>query len=144
MENNTGSDQAYIVYVDDDADDLEMIAHALGTLDLSAKFQGYLDAGSALDFLHSIEQGGRLPSLMVLDLNMPGLTGAQALQTLKEDPQYQDIPVVIFTNSDHPDHRKSVLAMGAEDFITKPYRYADIQKVCSTFVGYLDRPPQRK
>src|SRR5262249_10437261 len=58
------------------------------------------------------------PSLIMLDLVMPGMDGWAALAALKADPELADIPVVLFTGM--VDDRSEALRLGASDYVTKP------------------------
>lgn len=62
------------------------------------------------------------PSLILLDLILPGLNGFEVLNILKSNPQTRDIPVIIITGLDGPDHEERALLRGAVDFIAKPFR----------------------
>ncbi|WP_371581907.1 response regulator transcription factor [Streptomyces sp. NBC_01314] len=56
---------------------------------------------------------------VVLDLGLPGLPGAVMLGVLRED--HQELPVVVLTGYDDPEHRAECLAAGANAFLTKPF-----------------------
>ena len=135
---------SFILHVDDDADDLLMIEQTLKSIDSESLVHGYSDGQSAYEFLESIPTGGRLPSLVILDLNMPGWNGMKTLQAIKASENYKNIPVLIFTNSDHPSHRKLSLEGGATGYLTKPYNYSEIVKACSVFAEYLRQPGEMK
>jgi CheY-like chemotaxis protein len=64
-----------------------------------------------------------LPSLFILDLNMPKVNGLELLSSLKENTITKDIPVVIFSTSRNNIDRDKVLKLGADDFITKPFSF---------------------
>jgi CheY-like chemotaxis protein len=61
-----------------------------------------------------------IPALIVLDINMPGGTGLEALKKLKLSARTADIPVVVLTGSDEADMPAQVKALGAADFLAKP------------------------
>jgi CheY-like chemotaxis protein len=136
--------QPFIVYVDDDQDDLLLIQETLKGIDPSINVHGYTNGRRAFEFLESISEGELLPGLVILDLNMPEWNGMQTLDALKENSAYQNIPVLIFTNSDHPRHRELSLSKGAVAFLTKPYRMEELVKICSQFADYMYHPAQRK
>jgi DNA-binding response OmpR family regulator len=64
-----------------------------------------------------------MPSLIVLDLNMPILNGMETLSRLKSHSVYKNIPVIIFTTSVHEVEKARCLEIGALDFIKKPARF---------------------
>jgi CheY-like chemotaxis protein len=59
------------------------------------------------------------PSLILLDIVMPGLNGIQVLEKLKNDEETKDISVVMLTNIDEADQMKKAVDLGAIDFIVK-------------------------
>jgi DNA-binding response OmpR family regulator len=63
----------------------------------------------------------QIPSLIILDVIMPGLSGFDVCQRIKADPILARIPVIFLTAKGRPIDEKTGLDMGADDFITKPY-----------------------
>lgn len=59
-------------------------------------------------------------NVILLDLNMPGLSGLEVLEQLKQSTRYQNIPVIVLTTSDAPTDREQAYRLGASGFITKP------------------------
>lgn len=62
----------------------------------------------------------RCPDLVLLDLAMPGMVGAEVLRALKDDPATAPAKVVVVTAGAETD-RERLLALGAEDYFTKPF-----------------------
>lgn len=137
-------DKPYIVYGEDDADDLQLLHETLKEINPSLFVLGCADGTKVYEFLESIIEGKSLPGLIILDLNTPKWSGFQTLQVLKCNDYYKDIPVIIFTNSDHPDHRQRCLELGAKDFIVKPYRMEELLRICMEFASYFNGPAQIK
>ncbi|HUQ96771.1 MAG TPA: response regulator, partial [Chitinophagaceae bacterium] len=79
----------------------------------------------------------QLPSLIVLDLNMPELDGRQTLKKLKSHPVYQSIPVVIVTTSANKLDRDVCRQLGAALFLTKPDTHTEWQAVIRNFMPYI-------
>lgn len=59
-------------------------------------------------------------SLIVLDLDMPGLSGIDVLKKIKKVPSYKDIPIVMLTGNSEMSNVKTTIALGAVDYIVKP------------------------
>lgn len=59
--------------------------------------------------------------VVLLDLIMPVMDGLTFLETMKQDPELKDIPVVVSTQFQDTEHENQALELGAEDFIRKPY-----------------------
>lgn len=72
----------------------------------------------ALDFLR--EQWREVDAI-VLDLFMPVMDGFEFLSIIHEITEYRNIPIIVATGNDNPEHESRVLKLGAWDFVTKPY-----------------------
>jgi CheY-like chemotaxis protein len=66
------------------------------------------------------------PDLILLDLMMPGMSGLQLCDRLKDDPTLRDIPVLFVTASNEETHMLEAFQLGAVDYITKPFRSAEL------------------
>ena len=62
-----------------------------------------------------------IPDLVLLDVNMPVMNGFEAIEVLKENPRYKDIPVVFLTAKDDETSAMKGLELGASDYVTKPF-----------------------
>jgi len=91
------------------------------------------DGQEALDVLRC---AGELPGLLLLDINMPKLTGLEVLRIIKADPALRGIPTVMLTTSGRAEDRRDSLEYGADDYVTKPVNYRDFQR---TLADLLDR-----
>ena len=67
------------------------------------------------------------PDLILLDIQMPGMSGYEVFTALKSDPQLQDIPVIFITAMSQQNDEINGLKMGAVDFITKPFNMTIVQ-----------------
>ena len=108
-----------ILIVDDDADDREIIKDAFAS---SAENHEYifLENGEKLIEYLEINMVENMPSLILLDLNMPGKDGREILKEIKSDQRYHHIPVIVFTTSSSNRDQLISYDLGANCFITKP------------------------
>jgi type II secretory ATPase GspE/PulE/Tfp pilus assembly ATPase PilB-like protein/ActR/RegA family two-component response regulator len=84
--------------------------------------EGYVVA-EARDGIQALDQVDRhAPDIIVLDLNLPGLDGYGVLQQLRSRPATRAIPVMVLTAKGDEDNEVRVFELGADDFITKPFR----------------------
>ena len=67
--------------------------------------------------------------LVVTDINMPIMDGLKLVSLIRTDPQYKDIPVVVITTEGATEDRDRALALGANEYITKPIQTARILEV---------------
>jgi len=84
--------------------------------------EGYIvsEARDGVQALDEVDRTG--PDVIVLDLNLPGLDGYGVLSHLRSRPATADIPVVVLTAKGDEDNEVRVFELGADDFLTKPFR----------------------
>ena len=100
----------------DDEDSLRKVMRDLLERD------GY-DVTEARDGVHALDQIDRVgPDIIVLDLNLPGLDGYGVLSHLRSRPATASIPVIVLTAKGDEDNEVRVFELGADDFLTKPFR----------------------
>jgi len=103
-----------VLAVDDNPDNVELIADIIGALgyDVVRAFDGQ----QALD---SVSQ--QIPDLVLLDVNMPGMSGFDVLRELRADEATAQLPVILLTALADIEYRVEGLDLGADDYLTKPY-----------------------
>lgn len=104
-----------ILYVDDEADLREIAAMSL---ELDPEFEVRTVASGA----EALEQARQWqPSLILLDVMMPGMDGPATLAALQADPATATIPVAFITAKTHPRHVTNLKALGARTVLAKPF-----------------------
>src|SRR3569832_2049875 len=88
----------YIIFADDDADDLELITGFFKQYNRNINVLEFKDGKEVLKFLDDFALNAT-PLLIVLDINMPRLNGKETLTAIRKNPKNQYIPVVIYTTS---------------------------------------------
>ncbi|HEY9014295.1 MAG TPA: response regulator, partial [Gemmatimonadales bacterium] len=84
--------------------------------------EGYRVA-EARDGVQALDEVDRFaPDVIILDLNLPGLDGYGVLQQLRSRPATSRIPVMVLTAKGDEDNEVRVFELGADDFVTKPFR----------------------
>ncbi len=74
------------------------------------------------DSLQALETARAVnPDLITLDLMMPGLTGFDVCELLKNDPKLAGVPIIIVSAKDDADSKEKAKQVGAVDYITKPF-----------------------
>ena len=110
-ENNMGS---MVLIVDDEYIGRETLQSVL-------EGEGY-ELEMAENGLQAIEKAKRLlPDVILLDVMMPGMTGFEVCQRIRNDPQIAEIPIIILTALDDRESLLNALKAGADDFISKPF-----------------------
>jgi len=106
-----------ILLVDDDTDDQLFFVDAITELEPTLECGIANNGLEALDHLQKVPPP---PTLIFLDLNMPFMNGFECLAELKKTNEYKEIPVIIFTTSNHPVDMERIISMGASMFLIKP------------------------
>jgi DNA-binding response OmpR family regulator len=84
--------------------------------------EGYTVA-EARDGIQALDEVDRhAPDVIILDLNLPGLDGYGVLAQLRSRPATREIPVMVLTAKGDEDNEVRVFELGANDFVTKPFR----------------------
>jgi DNA-binding response OmpR family regulator len=111
-------DNKLVYIVDDDPDDRQIILDAF----LENKYQGdyaFIESGDQL--LEDLMDPNTLfPSLIMLDLNLPGIIGLHVLQEIRREKHFSHIPIIILTTSSLHMDRKLSYEYGANCFLRKP------------------------
>ena len=108
--------QRRVLVVDDEP-------HLVRAVRMYLELQGYrvFGAGSGEEALEAIRD--KLPDLVVLDVMMPGLDGFQTLEELRRTSQ---VPVIMLTARGDEDQKVRGLALGADDYVTKPFSQREL------------------
>lgn len=114
-----------ILVVEDSPEDFEATRRALLKSGLHNGIRHCADGDEALDYLHrrgryEDPQAAPRPSMILLDLNMPGTDGRDVLTDIKNDPALKTIPVIVLTTSTDENDIEACYAAGANSFVQKP------------------------
>ena len=112
----SGGQPARKVLLVDDEDSLRRVMKDL------LEREGYI-VSEARDGVQALDQVDRVgPDIIVLDLNLPGLDGYGVLSHLRSRPATSTIPVIVLTAKGDEDNEVRVFELGADDFLSKPFR----------------------
>ena len=103
-------------------DDEESVREVLKTF---LNERGYVVAEAASGPLAIASMDSFRPDIVLLDIRMPGMDGIEVLQRLKE--RRKDIPVLMVTATDDEDIARQAIRLGASDYITKPFSFAQLE-----------------
>lgn len=106
-----------ILLVEDNQADAILLQEALRQADVRHPVDVVTDGEKALDYLQTTEQ---LPTLILLDLNLPRMDGREVLRQVKGDPVTREIPVIILTTSSAPPDIELAYDRGANAYVRKP------------------------
>lgn len=109
------------VLVDDDAEDRALIAEAFTLLDQPPDVVVLPDGDQLLTALRTRPPAGRARAdVVLLDLDLGGVSGLDLLTSLRADPALRRLPVVVLTNSNAPDDVAAAYERGANSYVIKP------------------------
>jgi len=117
-----------ILLVEDDPGHARLIERNLRRAHMTNEIITLRDGQAAVDYLFGEERRPLLPLLMLLDLNLPGLSGFQVLERLKAKRRTKHIPVICLTTTDNPQDIERCYALGCNVYITKPVAYAQFSE----------------
>lgn len=131
-----------ILLVEDSQSDIKIAMRAFGEVIPESKVYVVGDGEEALDFIYhrgSYQNKAKvpIPDLIILDINMPKMDGFQVLESIKNDPNYSVIPVIVLTSSRDEEDRVRSYKNGAANFISKPISYKDFLKAVEGFYSYV-------
>lgn len=138
---STDRNRLVLVMVDDDEDDCILVNEALKAACSGCTFRCVGDGEEMLEYLHRSgrykdAQSCPVPDLILLDLNMPRMSGREVLKKLKTDPRFRAIPVIILTTSRELDDVKACYDMGANSYITKQPSFDEVVSSIKTLMEY--------
>lgn len=111
-----------ILYVEDDPGDALLTEQMMAQVKILVNLTIVGDGADALKYLK--KQGQHTdrprPDLILLDLNLPGMSGREILAEIKQDPDLKPIPVVVLTTSDADEDILKSYALGASCYVKKP------------------------
>ena len=114
-----------ILLVEDNPDDVELTRIAFTQAKIANKLVVARDGAEALDYLfargaHADRDPTHLPSIVLLDLNLPKVDGREVLQAIRGNELTRSIPVVVLTTSVEPFDVEASYALGVNSYIQKP------------------------
>jgi CheY-like chemotaxis protein len=121
--------------VDDDCDDTELFAEAMGSVDASVSCLNASDGKEALDKLKS--NVFEKPDIIFLDINMPIMNGWEFLSRLKGSEGLKEIPVIMYSTSSKSSDIKTAISSGALCFFTKPNSFLALKNILRIVVEYM-------
>jgi CheY-like chemotaxis protein len=143
-------DKKTILLVEDNPQDEMLALRALRKVNLANQVEVVRDGQQALDYLfREGEFAGRsgpdLPTVVLLDINLPRVNGLVVLERLRNDTRTSLLPVVILTSSDEERDRLKSYEQGANSFVRKPLDFAEFAEAVARLGVYwmaLNIPPK--
>ncbi|CAA7611761.1 MULTISPECIES: response regulator [Magnetospirillum] len=139
-----------ILMVEDNPQDEMLALRSLQKVNLANQVDVVRDGQQALDYLFQQGEfagrvGSDLPTVVLLDINLPRLSGLEVLKRLREHKETHLLPVVILTSSDEEEDRLKSYEGGANSFVRKPLGFAEFAETVARLGVYwlaVNTPPE--
>lgn len=136
-----------IVMIEDDEGHARLIERNIRRAGVNNEIVPFTNGTDAVKFLFTQANGGSQDGealLILLDLNLPDMTGIDILKRVKEDPKLRYAPVVVLTTTDDAQEIKRCYELGCNVYITKPVNYdsfANAIRQLGLFFSVIQVPP---
>lgn len=140
-----------ILLVEDNPDDEEFTLRALRRAKVTNPVVVVRDGSEALDWLlgtgaHAGRNPGDVPGVVLLDLNLPKLSGLEVLKRIRGEAATRHVPVVVLTSSSEDEDILGSYASGANSYVRKPVGFAEFAQAVGQLGVYwtlVNEPPKR-
>lgn len=138
-----------LLLVEDNPDDVELTLRAFAKHGIANQIVVARDGREALGLLHGSDptaDPALLPEVVLLDLNLPFISGHEVLRQLRADPRTRRIPVVVLTSSQEDKDIVASYDLGANSFVQKPVdflEFVDAARQLGLYWLLLNQGPNR-
>lgn len=122
-----------ILLIEDDIIEVMKFNRTIKSLDLNHKIIEAYNGEAALEILNGTE---KLPDIILLDLNMPRMSGVEFLTILKSSEDLKYLPTIILTTSNNKKDLLECFKVGVSGYILKPLKYEDYVKKIEKALAY--------
>ena len=97
--------------------------------------EGYemVEAGSGFEALRLLPR--EKVDLIITDINMPDINGLELISYVRNNPHYQNIPLFIISTESSEKDKEKGLALGANEYLTKPFNPVKLQELIRNYIG---------
>jgi CheY-like chemotaxis protein len=123
-----------ILFVDDNPGDSDLVEEAFRQYEVEARFRKVDSGQKALDVLRDAAEAGHpLPDLVLLDVNLPVMSGHQVLSEIRSDPRLRDVEVVMLSASDRRKDIEESERLHATSYVIKPTEWDEYLVLVRSF-----------
>jgi CheY-like chemotaxis protein len=143
-------EQAIILLADDNPADVTLTQRALRAAQLPNPVHIVSSGQEVIEYLtgaiYARVSGARIPLLILLDLDLPDLTGFEVLEWIRAQESLINVPVVIYTGSENVSDANRAMHLGANSYWVKPSSFqglVSLMQLLKSKIGALELPPKR-
>ncbi len=129
-----------ILLIEDDRVDIMTIQRALKKNNISNPLHVARTGLEALNMLRGEDGFDKIstPALILLDLNLPKMSGIEFLRELRNDPELKELHIIVLTSSDEPEDRAAAFKYDVDDYIVKPHSFDEFTLAMATILALWD------
>lgn len=135
-ESESSDAPVHILLVEDNPADVRLVHEALHTTALRYVLEVAKDGDEAIRLLCGPIPRRELPDLILLDLNLPRMSGHEVLSVIKSDSKTSSIPTIVMSSSNSPEDVEKAYAAHANCYVQKPQSIDDFFHVCSLLEAF--------
>ncbi len=121
-----------ILLIEDDKIEIMKFNRVISKIETKHSVKEVNNGEEALEYL----ENNSLPDIILLDLNMPKMSGIEFLTNLKQHDTYKYIPTIILSTSDNPKDMMECYRIGIAGYMVKPLKYEDYVTSINTLIAY--------
>ena len=129
-----------LLLVEDFDGDAELVLRALDRLQVANPVRHLRDGIQGFSYLSQVEQaaaiGPAVPSVLLLDLKLPGMSGFEILERIQKRPAFAGMLRVVLSNLEDTTSIKRAYSLGANSYLVKPVRESELGDMIKGFPGY--------
>lgn len=129
---------ANILLVEDNRGDIVVVRLSLQKHRIEHTLQVVNDGDDALNYIARMGQNVPFPDLLLLDLNLPKVDGADVLRAFRRRPDCAHVPVIVLTSSDAQSDREQMAALGISYYFKKPTDLDSFMEIGSVVGRFID------
>lgn len=128
-----------LIYIEDNSDEVDFLHTELEKSGIEVDFVHFSDGESGLNYIKTIIDKDHLNKcVIILDLNLPKMSGKEILASLQNYKKNHQLPILIFTGSENPQDEESCMLLGAQGFFVKPWDVSTyIEFIQGLFMKFL-------
>lgn len=124
-----------VLLAEDDEVDIQSVQRSLRKLNKSMELDVVKNGLEALQFLYQKNKEGSLPDLIILDINMPKMSGIEFLKKMRADLDFNVVNVIILSTSNDYHDKAAVLNLNIAGYFLKPLQADEFLSLCQIILG---------
>lgn len=133
--------ESFILLAEDNRADVYLVRKSFEEHGLVHDVRVVKDGEEAIRFLAGLGPETPCPRLVLLDLNLPKITGHEVLERLRAHPNCGGVPVIVMTSSDSPVDKSEIARLGATAYFRKPARLEEFMQIGALVKRVLAESP---